>query len=128
MNEHLRETGRAPRTNLTVDTLSEVDDSRPDGEPPALITKAVLGAVEGEARDVVGVCRIAHETSSSMGIEADHEEECEVVGVPKGLKALVPDLVVGGRVHEDHDEEHEMASDAARLGVMDVQRPLRTNL
>ena len=63
-----------------------------------------------------------------MSVEADHEEEREVVGVPESLEALVPDLVMGGRVHEDHDEEHEMARNTARLRVVDVKCRLRANL
>ena len=63
-----------------------------------------------------------------MGVETDHEEEREVVRVPEGLEALVTDLVVRGGVHEDHDEKHEVAADATRLGVVNVESDLRTNL
>lgn len=128
VDQDLRETGCASGTNLTPDTFSEVDDSRPDGEPPALVAKTMLGAVEGEGSDVVGIGRVTDEATSGMGVEADHEEEREMVSVPEGLEALVSDFVVSGRVHEDHDEEHEVACDTASLSVVNIQRPLRTNL
>lgn len=56
-----------------------------------------------------------------MGVEPDHEEEREVVRVPESLEALVANLMVGGRVHKDHDEEHEVASDASSLLVVDIK-------
>lgn len=85
-------------------------------------------AVERERRGIVRVSGVADEASSGMRVEANHEKECEVVGVPEGLKALVADLVVRSCVHEDHDEQHEMASNAAGLRVMNVKGSLRTNL
>ena len=57
-----------------------------------------------------------------MGVKSEHEEECEVMGVPEGLEALVTNLVVGGRVHYEHDKQHEVASDATGLFVVDVLR------
>ena len=64
----------------------------------------MLGRVEGESRDVVGVHGVSDETASSVSVKSDHEEKCEVVGVPEGLKALTANLVVGGRVHDEHDK------------------------
>lgn len=48
VNKDLGQPGRAPRPNLTPYTLAEVDDTGPDGEPPALVTKAVFRRVERE--------------------------------------------------------------------------------
>lgn len=63
-----------------------------------------------------------------MRIESEEKEECEVVSVPKSLEALVTDFVVGGGVHEEHDEEHKVAGDAASLGVVNVERGFYTGL
>lgn len=63
-----------------------------------------------------------------MGVETDHEEEREVVGIPEGLEALVADLVVGRGIHEDHDEKHEVTSDASGLVVVDLQGDFRPDL
>lgn len=80
----------------------------------------MFGRVEGKSRDVVRIGGVPDETASSMCIEGDHEEKCEVVGIPESLEALAADLVMGGRVHDDHDEQHEVTSDATSLFVMDI--------
>ena len=64
----------------------------------------MFGRVEGESRNVVGIDGVSDKTASSVGVESDHEEKCEVVGVPKCLEALAADLVVSGCVHDDHDK------------------------
>ena len=61
-----------------------------------------------------------------MRVEADHKEERQVVSVPERLEALLANFCVGGTVHEDHDEQHDMASDTARLAVVDVKGIRRT--
>lgn len=80
----------------------------------------MLGRVEGEGGDIVWIDGVADEATSGMRIETDHEEECQVVGVPERLKALVAHLVVCCGVHQEHDEEHEVARDGSSLGVMNV--------
>ena len=51
-----------------------------------------------------------------------------MVGVPECLKALFADLLVGGCVHHEHDKEHEVASDATGLRVVNLLRSLLANL
>ena len=104
VDKDLRQTSCTPGPDLTPDPLSKVDNARPDGEPPTLISQAVLRRVERERRDVVGARRVADETSSGMGVETDHEEERKVVRVPERLEALVADLTVRSCVNEDHNE------------------------
>ena len=128
VHEDLGETGRTPRTHFAQDALAEVQDTRPDREAPAVVSQTVLGRVEGEHPDVIRVDRIAHEAARRVSIQAQHEEECQVMRVPKDLKALVADLLVRRRVHKNHDEQHEVAGDAARLGVMNVQGNLFPHL
>ena len=53
-----------------------------------------------------------------MGEETKHEEERKVMCVPEHLEGLLPYLVVGGCVHQEHDKQHEVTSNAARLGVV----------
>lgn len=127
MNKDLGQAGGPACANLTPYTLAEVDDTRPDGEPPAEVAEAVLSGIEGECRDVVRIGCIAHEASSCVCVEAEHEKESEVVGVPKSFEALLSDLLVGSGVHQDHDQQHEVAGDTARLGVMDLQGSLFTD-
>lgn len=63
-----------------------------------------------------------------MGVKTDHEEEGKVMSVPKGFEALVADLLVSRGVHENHDQQHEVAGDASGLGVMDFLGSLLANL
>ena len=56
-----------------------------------------------------------------MRVKPDHEEKCEVMGVPERFEALVTNFVVGCRIHQDHDEQHEVPCDTASLGVVNLQ-------
>lgn len=87
----------------------------------------MFGGVKGEAGDVVGVDSVTYEATGRMGVKTDHEKEREMVSVPERLKALCADPVVCGGIHNNHDEEHEVAGDAARLCVMDIEGSLLPN-
>lgn len=120
VNKNFGKLGRLPSPDLPPNALSEVKNARPDDESPAEVTQTVLGGIEWEACNVVRVNSVAHETTGRMRVESDHEEEREMMGVPKRLEALLADLLMSRRVHEDKDEKHEMAGDAARLGVVNL--------
>ena len=51
-----------------------------------------------------------------------------MVSVPKCLEALVTNFAVGSSVNEEHDEEHEVAGNAACLGKLNIEGSLCTNL
>lgn len=55
-----------------------------------------------------------------MSVETKHEEESQVMGIPECLEALSTDFVMGGGIHENNDEEHEVASYTAWLMVVDL--------
>ena len=89
MNKQLRQPGRPPSTIFSVHTLPKVDDTRPDGVPPAQISKTVLCGIEGEGGDIVRVRRVTDKASCCVGIEAEHEEKGEVMRVPECLETLM---------------------------------------
>ena len=122
MDENLGETSCAPSANLAVDALSEVEETGPDGVTPAEVADAVTGVVERERRLEVGEGAVADEASGRMRVETEHEEKREMMRVPEGLEALLADFLVSGRIHEDHDRQHEMTGETARLCVVDVER------
>lgn len=124
MNEDFGQASSTSSADLTPDSFSEVDDTGPDNETPAEVSKAMLGRIEREGRDEVWFDRVPNEATGGMGVETKHEEERKVVGVPEGLKALLSNLRMRGRIHHDHDEEHEMAGDASRLSVVDLKSGL----
>ena len=104
MDKKLGQPCCSSRTDLTINPLPEIDDTRPDNEPPTLITKAVLRGIEGESRNVIRVGRITNEAAGRVSVQTYHEKEREVVCVPEGLETLIADLVVGGCIHQDHEE------------------------
>jgi len=128
MNKNLGQTSGPSGSDLSVNSLAEVDDTGPNSEPPALIAQAMLGRVKWESIGIVGSRGVTDEATSSMGVKTDHEKEGKVVGIPKGFKALCANLVVGGSIHQNHDKKHEMTSDAASLGIMNVQSNFRPDL
>lgn len=88
----------------------------------------MTGVVEGELGGKVGEGGVTDEAAHSVGVDAEHEEEREVVGVPEGLEALLTNFLSTGRVHEDHDQEHDVASETTGLPVVDIKGISRTDL
>lgn len=127
MNHDFREAGSTTCADFSPYSLPEIDDAWPDDESPAQVTKTMFCRVEWECRDGVGVNRVADEAAGCMGVQAEHEEEGEVVGIPEGLETLLTNLLVGSRVHDDHDQQHEMPRNASRLRVVDLQGRLLTD-
>jgi hypothetical protein len=60
--------------------------------------------------------------------ETEHKKESQVMGVPEDLKALLADLLVSGRVHQEHNKQHEVSSDATRLSIVDLLSSLFADL
>ena len=60
-----------------------------------------------------------------MRVHGEKEGNEKVVRVPERLIALLTDLCVCRGVHEQHAEEHDMASNASSLRVMDLHCGLR---
>lgn len=128
MDENLGKAGGSACTVFPVDSFTKVEDTRPNNKPPAEVTNTMTSRIEGEGRNEVRVNAITDEATSGMGVNADHKKEGKVVSVPKSLEALIANLVVGSCVHENHDEQHEVASNTTRLGVMDHLGALLSDL
>lgn len=119
--------GLAHSADLAVQPLHEVEAARPQFPPPTQVTDAMLPVlVAGEWREAVGC--VADEAADCMGVQGEEEGDEKMVHVPKRLERLLPDPVVRRRVHEEHAEEHDMASDATRLSIVDLQSRHRANL
>lgn len=104
MNEDLRQSGSTPRPDLPPNALSEINDTRPNGETPTLITEAELCVIEGKRIDVRCICAIPDEATIGMGPESNEEEERQMMRVPERFETLLADLVMSGGVHENHAE------------------------
>jgi hypothetical protein len=83
-------------------------------------------AVAGEGRVRVGA--VTHEAAGRVRVQREQERNEKVVGVVEGLVRLLADLRVRGRVHEEHAQQHDVAGDAAGLGVVDLDRGLGADL
>lgn len=91
---------RCPSGSIfTVHPLSEVDDTGPNSEPPAHVSETMLCRIEGERPDIVWIDRVAHKATRGVSVKANHEEECEMMGIPERFKALGSDLMVGSGIH-----------------------------
>lgn len=88
----------------------------------------MTGVVEGEFGLEVGEGGVTDEASHGVGVKTEHEEEREVVGVPEGLETLLANFVCRSRVHEDHDQEHDVTGEATRLPIVDIKSISRTDL
>ena len=88
-------------TDLTPETLNQVQAARPELPPPTEVPDAMRPVlIAGEGGDRVG--RVTDEAPDSMRVQAEEEGDKEVVGVPEGLETLLPDAMVSGRVHQQH--------------------------
>lgn len=115
------------RPDFTIQPFKEINSTTPELPSPALIPQAVVPKVgPGKRRKWLG--RISHETPGCVGVETQHERDKEMMRVPKRLKGLLPDPSVGGGVHEQHTQQHDMARDSAGLGIMDLDGSLRAKL
>ena len=128
MNKDLGETGGSSCAVLTVHSLTEVDDTGPDDESPREISETMFGRVEREGGDVIRIDGVTDEAPGGMGVETKHEEKRKMMGIPEDFKSLVANLLVGGRVHKNHDKEHEVASNTAGLSVVDLLSGLLADL
>jgi hypothetical protein len=118
----------------------------------------VFCRVEWEGGDIIWFDRVADETSCSVGVEGYHKEEClghqaftrthryiltyEVVGVPEGFKALLAYTLMGGSIHQEHNEQHptyqsdqtmcvkyvRMTSNTTSLSIMNLHSSLFSDL
>jgi hypothetical protein len=71
---------------------------------------------------------VTNEASCGMGVKAEQEWNEEMMGIPEGLKGLLTDLVVSGRVHEEHAKEHDVACDASNFCIMNLKSGHLSNL
>ena len=103
MDEDIRKASDFPCSDFPPYPLTEIEDSGPDDEPPAEVSKTVVRRVEGKPWDIIWFDGITNKTASGVAVKSEHEEKCEVMGVPERLEALVADLVVRSCVHDEHD-------------------------
>ena len=75
-----------------------------------------------------GVNRVADEAADGVGVESEEEGDKEMVRVPERLERLLADASVCRGEHEQHTKQHDVARDAARLGIVNLQGRHGTDL
>jgi hypothetical protein len=51
-----------------------------------------------------------------------------MVSIPKGFEGLLANLRMGGRVHQQHAQEHNVTSNSTSLGIMNLNSSDRSDL
>jgi hypothetical protein len=91
----------SPATDLTVQTLAQVQTTSPELPAPSFVSDAVSPEVTMvEWREWFN--SISYKAPCSMGVQAQHERDEQVMGIPERLEALLSDLCVGRCVHQQH--------------------------
>lgn len=77
-------------------------------------------SVEWEYFRICRIYGVANETTRGVRIDSNQEEKGEMVGIPKHFEALLANFLVSGRVHKNHDQQHEVTTNASRLLVVNI--------
>ena len=86
MHEDTRHLGRTVGSDDSVDSFEKVEDSPPDGESPSEVSETCGGFTWEISSD---------ETAGGMGVESEHEEKGEVMGIPERLETLFSNFGMG---------------------------------
>jgi hypothetical protein len=119
--------GFTPAANLTVHAVEQVETAAYKLPSPTFVTNAVGPEVVMVERGEGG-SGVTDKTAGGVGVHAEQERDKEVVSVPEGLKRLLSYPVVSGRVDQQHAEKHNVSSNTASFGVVDLESNLRANL
>lgn len=127
MLDDLDDLGFTPSSDLTIQSLEEIDTTSPELPAPALVANAVVPKVRSsKGRERIG--GVTHEAARSMRVHSKHERNKQMMGIPEGFKGLLTDLGMCGGVHEQHAKKHDVTCDTTSLGVVDLDGSNRTNL
>jgi hypothetical protein len=75
-----------------------------------------------------GILGISNEAVGCVGVHSQQEGDEEVMCVPERFERLLAYAVMGRGVHEENTQQHDMASDATRLRIVDLHGGFRPNL
>lgn len=117
----------AAGAHFAIETLEEVETASPELPSPAEVADAVSPVLfTSERRE--GIDRVSNEATSRVRVEGKEEGDEQVMSIPKRLKRLLANAGMRSRVHEHHTQQHNVTSNAACLGVVDLDGADGTNL
>lgn len=114
-------------TDLPIYPFEEIYATAKKLPSPAFVSNAVSPEIV-TSKGRVRVGGVPHETPGGMGVKTKQERNEQVMRVPECLVRLLPDSVVGGSVHQQHAEKHDVSGDSTSLRVVDLDSGLRANL
>jgi hypothetical protein len=71
---------------------------------------------------------ISDEAVRGVCVHSEEKRDKQVMCVPKRLKRLLADLVMSSGVYEQHAQQHNVSSNSTRLGVVNLERDLGSDL
>jgi hypothetical protein len=117
----------SPCSDLAINALRQIQSTGNQLPPPTFVAYAVLPkGLSGEWRYRIN--SVADETAGSVRVHGQQKGDEEVVGIPKGLERLSPDLAMSGGIHEEHAEKHDMSGNAASFGIENLNSGLVSDL
>lgn len=85
-------------TDLTVETLAQVETSGPELPSPAQVTNAELPVLVA-GKGGIALRGRSDEAANRVGIQTKEKRDEKVVSVPKRLERLLSDAVMGAGIH-----------------------------
>ena len=115
------------RSNFSIQALCKVQPASNQFPPPTFVADAVLPErFAGERR--VWLHSISDEAVGCVSVHSKEEWDEEVMCVPESLERLLAYPMMCCGVHEEHTQQHDVASNAAGLCIVDLYRRLRPDL
>lgn len=111
--------GFPPGSDLTIESFAHVETSADHLPPPALIAYAMVPEILA-SKGPKGGHRVTYEASHGVCIEPEEEWNEQMMSVPESLERLLSYPGVGSRVHQQHTQKHDVASDSTRLSIMNL--------
>jgi hypothetical protein len=71
---------------------------------------------------------ISDEAVGGVCVHSEEKWDKQMMCVPKRLKRLLADLVMGSGVDEQHAQQHNVSGYSTRLGVVNLERDLGSDL
>ena len=127
MLNHSRNLGVSHSSNFAIQSLQQVKDTSDQFPTPSEVSQTMIVVIFA-SKGGVRFGRIADKAPDRMGIKTKKERYEQVVGIPKGFERLTANSNVGGSIHQEHTEKHDVAGDTPWFFIMDIDSPKGSNL
>lgn len=119
MLDHSRDLGLSHSSNLAIQPLQQVKATSDRFPTPSEVSQTMIVVIFA-SKGGVSFGRIADKAPDRMGIKTKKKRYEQVVGIPKGFEGLTANPNVGGSIHQEHAEKHDVAGDTPWFFIMDI--------